>query len=141
MFRALVPVPAKAPVVPPSTPEGRSGDPTLMPAASLMDLCGPPTGRSLRSTFRARAQGPGQGTTAQNLNPAGDIAGYYVDAANVFHGFLRTKHGAITTFDVPGAGTSAGQGTIPISNNAADTITGYYIDSIGVYHGFLRTAH
>jgi hypothetical protein len=52
---------------------------------------------------------------------------------------VRAKHGAITTFDVPAAGTGPGQGTIPLSNNPVDAITGYYIDANDVTHGFLRT--
>src|SRR5215472_2330222 len=58
--------------------------------------------------------GPGQGTfvfSPEIINPNGAIAGYYTDSALVSHGFLRDKSGAITTFDVPGAGTGAGQGT------------------------------
>jgi hypothetical protein len=79
-----------------------------------------------------------QGTYAQNINPKGVITGQYVDASGVNHGFLRAKHGTITNFDAPGAGTGTGQGTIAFSNNPADAITGYYIDAGGVYHGFLR---
>src|SRR5215831_6897646 len=44
--------------------------------------------------------GAGQGTTAFSINPAGAIAGRYIDAGDAFHGFLRTPEGAITTFDV-----------------------------------------
>ena len=33
--------------------------------------------------------GAGQGTFAVSINPAGAITGYYVDANNVGHGFLR----------------------------------------------------
>jgi hypothetical protein len=47
--------------------------------------------------------------------------------------------GTISTFDAPGAGTSAGQGTIPISNDPMNGITGFYIDGSGAVHGFLRT--
>jgi len=67
------------------------------------------------------------------------VTGEYVDASDVNHGFVRTKHGALTAFDAPGAGTGPGQGTIPLSNNPADAITGYYIDANDVSHGFLRT--
>jgi hypothetical protein len=84
--------------------------------------------------------GNGQGTLPENINREGAITGQYLDASGVNHGFLRTKHGAITTFDVPGAGTGAGQGTIAFCDNPADAITGYYIDASGANHGFLRTA-
>jgi hypothetical protein len=63
----------------------------------------------------------------------------YIDGNGVSHGFLRSKHGDITTFDAPGAGTGNGQGTFPGSNNPRDAITGSYSDASGVYHGFLRT--
>src|SRR5215469_6023323 len=51
---------------------------------------------------------PGQGTfPQQNLN-SGVIVGYYIDAKNVSHGFIRSRHGKYTTIDVPGAaGTQA----------------------------------
>jgi hypothetical protein len=61
------------------------------------------------------------------------------DASGVNHGFVRTKHGAVTTFDVPGAGTGSGQGTVPMCNNPAGAITGFCIDANGVLHGLLRT--
>jgi len=48
------------------------------------------------------------------------------------------KKPAITTFDVPGAGTGAGQGTIAWGVVQGGWIQGDYIDSNGVYHGFLR---
>src|SRR5215472_943601 len=50
--------------------------------------------------------GPGQGTQGLAINQGGVIEGSYVDASNVFHGFLRAVEGTITTFDAPGAGTS-----------------------------------
>ena len=62
-----------------------------------------------------------------------------MDASDVNHGFVRASNGAITTFDVPSAGTGPFQGTIPLSNNPVDAITGYYIDANDVTHGFLRT--
>jgi len=57
----------------------------------------------------------------------------------VAHGFVRTPHGSITTFDAPGTGTGSGQGTFPDGINDAGAITGYYIDNNDVLHGFLRT--
>src|SRR6267143_580013 len=64
-------------------------------------------------TFDAPGAGTGafQGTLAQSVNAAGAIAGYYDDASNAFHGFLRARDGTVTTFDAPGAGTLFGQGT------------------------------
>ncbi|MGB7821562.1 MAG: hypothetical protein WBL22_05150, partial [Candidatus Sulfotelmatobacter sp.] len=66
------------------------------------------------------------------------IAGYYIDANNVNHGFLRTPDGTFTTFDALDAGTGAFQGTTSSSINSEGAITGYYIDASDVYHGFLR---
>src|ERR1700740_697248 len=63
--------------------------------------------------------GPGQGTTPYAINPAGAIAGQYLDASNVLHGFLRAVDGTITTIDAPGAGTGSGQGTVVRSINPA----------------------
>ena len=45
--------------------------------------------------------------------PAGTIAGDYLDASNVYHGYVRAPDGAITKIDVPGAGTGPFQGTTP----------------------------
>jgi hypothetical protein len=79
------------------------------------------------------------GTGAENINPQGAITGHTVDDNGVNHGFLRAKNGAISTFDVAGAGTGSGQGTFPVCNNPVDAITGYYIDANDVNHGFLRS--
>ena len=67
------------------------------------------------------------------------IAGAYLDANTVNHGFARTSNGAITTFNAPGAGTAEYQGTNSYSINSSGTITGFYIDGGGVNHGFVRT--
>jgi hypothetical protein len=82
--------------------------------------------------------GSGQGTLPYFINSAGVIAGQYIDANNAYHGFVRSRDGAITTFDVLGAGTGAGQGTLPWSINPAGVITGYYTDDTGLSHGFVR---
>jgi hypothetical protein len=55
----------------------------------------------------------------------------------VVHGYVRTPNGAITTFDVPGAGTGLFQGTIPAAINPAGAIVGWYVDASNVIHGFL----
>src|SRR5438094_690423 len=75
------------------------------------------------------------------INPEGAITGYYTDAGNVNHGFLRAKHGTITAFDAPGAGTGSGQGTFAFSINPNGAITGYYVDSSYVSHGFVRAKY
>ncbi len=75
-----------------------------------------------------------------SINPKGEITSFFVDANNVYHGFLRTREGAITTVDAPGAGTGAGQGTQAENINSMGTIVGNYLDTSGVNHGFLRGA-
>ena len=50
---------------------------------------------------------------------------------------VRAATGAMTTFEVPGAGTGSGQGTIAYSINDAGNVTGYYYDARDVFHGFL----
>lgn len=92
------------------------------------------------ATFDAPGAGttPGLGTfTAQfnGINPAGAVTGNYSDASGVNHGYLRAPDGAITVFDVPGAG-NANPGGI----NPAGTIVGNYMDASGVNHGFVRAA-
>ena len=75
------------------------------------------------------------------INPAGTITGFYVDENYVYHGYVRTLEGKITTFDAPGAGsTAAWQGTQPMTINPEGAITGYYTDANNVVHGFLRPA-
>jgi len=57
----------------------------------------------------------------------------------VSHGFVRSRHGRITTFDVAGEGTGAGQGTTSVpSINAEGVIVGSYTDGNGATHGFIR---
>jgi hypothetical protein len=97
------------------------------------------------TTFAApgAGTGPGQGTfttVTNGLNPGGAVTGWYLDANNVFHGFVRTSNGAITTFDVPGAGTGTGsfQGTFPEGINPEGAVTGASQDASNVLHGFVR---
>jgi hypothetical protein len=76
---------------------------------------------------------------ALGLNNRGDITGSYLDANNVYHGFVRDRRGKVTTFDAPGADQTAGSynGTFPVSINDEGKITGYYVDVNNVNHGFL----
>src|SRR5215471_8358479 len=83
--------------------------------------------------------GPGQGTQGLTINPGGVIAGDYVDASSVFHGFRRAQDtGTITPFDAPGAGTAPYEGTVAESINSAGVIAGLYTDQDAVFHGFVR---
>jgi hypothetical protein len=92
---------------------------------------------------------PGAGTGAYqgtgcfgctfSINTSGTVVGTYVDANNVYHGFLRAPGGTVTTFEAPGANTTL-YGTMAQSINDAGLVTGAYYDANGVGHGFLRTA-
>jgi hypothetical protein len=80
------------------------------------------------------------GTKALSVNNDGVIAGYYIDPNEVYHGFMVSAGGAITTFNAPGAGTTEATGTFPISINNNGVIVGYYNQVSGyVYHGFQLT--
>ena len=98
------------------------------------------------TTFDAPGAGtaPGQGTYvgwATCLNPAGTVTGWFVDANNVSHAFIRSTNGTITTFDAPGAGTASGQGTYSWSINSSGAVTAVVVDSFGLQHGYLRYAN
>jgi hypothetical protein len=68
------------------------------------------------------------------LNDSGEVTGVYADTNYVYHGFLRSPWGKITTFDAPGASN----GTFPVSINDRGAIAGYYLDANNVSHAFLR---
>ena len=85
--------------------------------------------------------GAGQGTYAQQGLNSGTIVGYYVDADNVAHGFIRSVNGNYTTIDVPGA-----VGTQAFGINEKGTVVGWWFEPNGVgscpekvicYHGYL----
>jgi hypothetical protein len=81
------------------------------------------------------------GTQGASINLEGAVAGQYVDASGVFHGFLRSPEGTITTFDGPGAGTGLGQGTFVTFGdgiNPEGAITGGYADVNCGFHGLIR---
>jgi hypothetical protein len=81
------------------------------------------------------------GTYASSINVGGFITGSYQGADTVYHGFLRSPDGKFTTFEAPGADTTAGSysGTTPTSINDLGVITGSFSDATGLSHGFLRT--
>ena len=70
----------------------------------------------------------------EGINPEGAIAGTYYDANFVGHGFFRASNRTLTTFDVPGAGSTTAVGITPDG-----VITGSYTDANNGSHGFLRT--
>jgi hypothetical protein len=103
--------------------------------------------KSRMVTFEAPGAGTGasQGTgcfgCTFGLNNWGAIAGTYLDANNVYHGFLRSPEGKFTTFEAPGADTTvnSGNGTFAESINDLGEITGNYADATGTAHGFVRS--
>jgi len=55
---------------------------------------------------------------------------------------VRAPNGAITTFDIPGAGTGPFQGTIGGAGiTPGGTVTSNYVDSSNVGHGFVLDKH
>jgi hypothetical protein len=86
--------------------------------------------------------GPNQGTftaSSDGLNSEGDLAGWFVDDANVYHSYVRFRDGTIITFNVSGSGTAAFQGNDPAGINDRGEIIGVYTDGNNVNHGFIRS--
>jgi hypothetical protein len=82
------------------------------------------------------ASGQGTGCPSDcptSLNDWGAITGNYIDANFVFHGYLRSPNGEITTVDPSGSVF-----TLSFSINDSGAITGQYVDANNVWHGFLR---
>jgi uncharacterized membrane protein len=72
-----------------------------------------------------------QATEAFRINNAGDVVGAFLDAGNVWHGYLLSG-GVFTTIDPPGATLTAASGI-----NDMRQITGYFYESERLSHGFL----
>src|SRR5690348_15201973 len=71
--------------------------------------------------------GIARSTSAQGINPAGDIVGVYVDAVGMAHGYLFSG-GQFTTISVPGslAGVPGVLPTVARGINPAGDIVGNY---------------
>ncbi len=103
------------------------------------------------TSFSATNAGTGyeQGTRGVGIDAGGDVTGFYQDASNLDHGFVRSgaAGNAITEFDVPGAATSGcmkksfkpTQATTAIAIDAAANIAGVWEDPSCVQHGFVRS--
>jgi hypothetical protein len=103
-------------------------------------------------TFDAPGSGSGScsapgicasGTQGAGINPEGVVSGQYPDRNGAFHGFVRSRRGAIESFDAPGAGTGPSQGTYVTFTdgiNPVGAIAGAYADASGVFHGFVRNS-
>jgi hypothetical protein len=89
-----------------------------------------------------------QGTFPQGINDLGEVSGTYADVNSVYHGFVRTASGSISTFDVPTTCTTAApaadcafEGTFPGGINLVGLIAGTYYGEDGLPHGFWRAAN
>jgi hypothetical protein len=101
-----------------------------------------PNGNMTEIDVAGAGTGLYQGTTANNINDFGFIAGYYSDDNTVFHGFVRTPYGNITTFDGPGQTTASYHGVFLNTCGALNEVgevVGYYLGSDNAYHSFLRS--
>jgi hypothetical protein len=83
------------------------------------------------------APGAVYGTFVSSINDRGEAAGYYLDGNDVFHGFLRSPQGVITTFDAPGVSTN-GYGTFGIALNDEGVTVGDYTNANFNYGGLIR---
>jgi hypothetical protein len=85
------------------------------------------------------------GTFPGSIDSGGNIAGSFIDASGMMHGFLRSAAGGITVFNVPNAAAVAvGSilfGSSGMSLNEAGTISGTFVGVDGIAHGFQRTAN
>jgi hypothetical protein len=90
----------------------------------------------------------GGGTFPQGINDLGEVSGYYADANFVFHGFVRSPDGRITTFDVRTTCTDSSnppadcafEGTFPSNVNVLGRVVGTYFGEDNNPHGFWRDA-
>jgi len=75
--------------------------------------------------------GTGRQSWAFSINDAGDIAGVFIDAAGVNHGYVRRTSGALEVIDFPGA-----SGTQAFGVNSRGSVIGIYFDVDGNLHAF-----
>ena len=66
------------------------------------------------------------------MNAAGEIAGT-TDAKGASHGYVRTRKGTITSFDVPSSISTAA-----FAINAFGAVTGYFTSATGQQIAFIR---
>jgi len=69
-------------------------------------------------------------TQCLDINDVNTTAGSYQDSAGVWHGFVRTAGGTITTIDVPGASTTPGSVPCPIQSDVGSTAAGTIVEGI-----------
>ena len=100
-------------------------------------------------SFEAPAAGAaaGQGTGCFGctfaINQWGTIVGTYLDANNVYHGFIRSPQGQYATIDAPSSCADTTpqdyNGTLAQGINDLGEITGICVDQSGDAHGFVRS--
>jgi hypothetical protein len=87
--------------------------------------------------------GAGQGTfPTGGISQLGVIAGYYIDANNVSHSFLRDRKGEITTIDPPGTSEipfPAFNGSQAVGLNVEGAVVGVFVDANLAVHAYIRT--
>jgi hypothetical protein len=76
------------------------------------------------------------GTYPMGVNDSLSVAGYYKDASQQIHGFVRLVMGQVTSFDVAGSIM-----TQPVGINDMGEIAGSYEAASGIQRGFLRLAN
>ncbi len=74
-------------------------------------------------------------TLAWDMNPSGEIVGFYQDTSSKTHGLLMTG-GQFFSIDYPAPGVRATQA---FGINPQADVVGAYMDVAGVMHGFLLT--
>ena len=77
-------------------------------------------------------------TQSVGISDLGVAAGFYFDANDLYHSFVRKPDGSFVSFEAPGSGTARLQGTTAESINPVGAITGTYVDSKTIDHGFVR---
>src|ERR1051325_1295059 len=94
------------------------------------------------TTFDAPGAGTGgrKGTYVLDIDQSGRTIGFFRDANDVRHGYIRSKDGNFTIFDAPGAGSAPGQGTRAYAISLSGSITGHFTDSANVAHGYVRSS-
>ena len=76
-----------------------------------------------------------QGTEGEDINNLGQVAGHFIDANSVAHGFLGSS--SLTIIDDPNAGSASNQGTEGGGLNDQGQVVGQYLDAGNFAHGFL----
>jgi hypothetical protein len=80
--------------------------------------------------------GPSCCTFGLNINEENEIAGQYLDSANISHGYLRFRDGTVERFSITGAADTDTSSTDGL--NRKGDIAGAYFDDGNVEHGLLR---